>query len=124
MTFILATATVFAILALYVGYEIWSAHKSIERLLQEKAELEQKQRQQAVKIQTQKAEIKNAQIKQKNQEATIRHNAHTIDQQLYDNRWFRDDDFDPQLPSVQPNLSQPSRHDGNQAADSGTQSDL
>lgn len=116
-------ATVILTLVAFVAYKLWSANREIERMLKTNAELEQTKRAQAVTIQTQNAEIKNAQIQRKNSQSVQRSNASTIDQQLHAHGWFRAEDDSHGVRGVQPDLSKPCRHGGDQAADTCPQSD-
>ncbi|MGX2948575.1 DUF2681 domain-containing protein [Frederiksenia canicola] len=123
MTSLLAIISAIVVIVAVVAYKLWSANREIERVLRVNADLEQTNQQQKAEIQTKKAEIKNAQIKQKNHDDVKRSNASNVDQQLQQHGWFRAEDSGHGLPSVQPDLPKPSRHGGDQAADTGSQSD-
>ena len=123
MTSILAIITVIAIVVAFIACKLWSAKKEVERVLKVNTSLEQKNQQQAVEIQTKKAEIKNAQIKQKNQNDVKRSNASSVDQQLHAHNWFREDGSGDGVSGVQSNLSKPSGYGRNETSDSGSQSD-
>ena len=123
MTTTLIIIALIAIITGFVGYKLWSAGREIEQALKVNAELEQKNQQQAVEINTKNTEINNAQIQRKHSQAVQRSNASTVDSQLHTHKWFRTEDSGNGLSGVSQNLSKSSRHDGNEASDSGLQSD-
>ncbi|THA21146.1 DUF2681 domain-containing protein [Histophilus somni] len=123
MTTTLIIIALIAMIAGFIGYKLWSANREVEQILKVNANLEQKNKQQALEIETKKAEIKYAQIKQENTNKASRSNASSIDQQLHQHQWFRDEDGSLGLSGISQNLSKPSRHDGDEASDSGSQSD-
>lgn len=108
---------------LFVWHKINTAQREIEQLFKTKQALEAKVKQQSVEIQTQKAEIKNAQIKRKNDDEVKRSNAPSIDQRLHESGWFRAEDHDNGLSSVRADLSESRGHARDEASDSGSQSD-
>lgn len=85
------------------------------------AALEAEKQQQAVEIQQKNAEVKNAQIQQKHVSETRRIQPSAVDEQLHQHGYFRDD---YRLHGVQPDLSEPCRHVGDETASACTQSDL
>lgn len=105
-----------------VCYQFWLARRTIEQLSKTNASLEQTKQKQAVEIQTKNVEIKNAQIQRKNSQSVKRSNATDVDQQLQQHGWFRAEDSGHGVPSVSPDLPKPSRHGGDQAADTDSQS--
>lgn len=123
MTFALSIVTVVATIIAFAGYKFWAANREIERVLKVNADLKQTNQRQQVEIQTKTAEIKNAQVKQKNHNDVSRINASSVDQQLHTHGWFRAEDSGDRLPSVQSHLSKSNRHGGDEAADTGSQSD-
>lgn len=122
MALVLSFVTVVATIIAFAGYKFWAANREIERVLKVNADLEQTNQRQQVEIQTKTAEIKNAQIKQKNHNDVSRINASSVDQRLHTHGWFRAEDSGHGVPSVSPDLSKPSRHGGDQAADTDSQS--
>ncbi|EFM88696.1 Protein of uncharacterised function (DUF2681) [Actinobacillus pleuropneumoniae] len=85
------------------------------------AALEAEKQQQAVEIQQKNAEVKNAQIQQKHVSETRRIQPSAVDERLYQHGYFRDDH---RLHGVQPDLSEPCRHGGDETPSACTQSDL
>lgn len=85
------------------------------------AALEAEKQQQAVEIQQKNAEVKNAQIQQKHVSETRRIQPSAVDERLHQHGYFRDDH---RLHGVQPNLSEPCRHGGDETPSACTQSDL
>lgn len=100
---------------LYKGWELKKERAKNARLEAEKAEKE-------AKIQQQKAEVKNAKTQQKHTQNTARISSHAVDEQLHQHGYFRDDGYG--MHSVPPAVSKPSGHGGDQASDTGSQSDL
>lgn len=123
MVSVLSIVTVVTAIIAFVAYKFWTAKREIERVLKVNASLEQTKQKQAVEIQTKNVEIKNAKIQRKNSQSVKRSNASSVDQQLQQHDWFRAEDSGHGVPSVQPDLPKPSRHGGDQAADTGSQSD-
>ncbi|WP_341535816.1 DUF2681 domain-containing protein [Glaesserella parasuis] len=93
----------------------------VEKAEERNRKLQAENQQQASKIQAQKTEIKNAQIKQKNHDDVKRSNASVVDQQLHAHGYFRDDD---RLHGIRADLPKSSGYDGDEASSASTQSDL
>ena len=123
MTTALIIIALIAIITGFVGYKLWSAGREIERVLKVNASLEQENQQQKAEIAAKKVEVKHASISRHNHETVARSDAISVDGQLHTHNWFRAKDSGNGLSGVSQNLSKPSRHDGNETSDSGSQSD-
>lgn len=110
-------------LAGYAYMQFCKASREIDRLYQAVSRLESENAKQAAEIQRKNAEVKNAKIQQKHTENVRRVSTDTVDEQLHQHGWFRDTDHHHGLHGVSADLSKPSRHSGDQAADTGAQSD-
>ena len=100
--------------ALFKGWQLKQERKKTVALEAEK-------QQQAVEIQQKNAEVKNAQIQQKHVSETHRIQPSAVDERLHQHGYFRDDH---RLHGVQPDLSEPCRHGGDETPSACTQSDL
>lgn len=107
-----------------MAYKVRQANQTIEKMFDTQAKLTAENQQQTVEIQTKKAEIKNAQIKRKNDDEVKRSNVASVDQQLHDYGWFRAEDHDNGLSGVRADLRQSSGHDRDETSDTGSQSDI
>ncbi|QIW15839.1 hypothetical protein A4G20_05590 [Pasteurellaceae bacterium RH1A] len=126
MSYIIILACFGGIVLGLTGYwKLKQAQAEIEALFKERQELNQKIAQQAGEIIAKSAEVKHAQIRQKYQAGIMPASSHHIDEQLQQQGWFRDAPArgGVGLSGLQPHLSKPSRHGGDQAADSDSQSD-
>ncbi|AKO31582.1 hypothetical protein RZ60_00755 [[Haemophilus] ducreyi] len=107
----------------------WQTHKSevqAFKLAQKNAKLEAEKQAQTMVIKTQEKVIKNAKIKQKNEDSTRRISRSDVDEQLHQHNWFRDDGHDCYhgVRDVQSDLSKSCGHGGNETASTCSQSDL
>lgn len=123
MTQILALALLIACVVGFGLFKWWQVKRTIEQVLKTNAELTDVNKQQTVKIQTQQAEISNAQIQRKHSQAVQRSSIAAVDNQLHQHGWFRDDGCGVRVSGVPKNLSKSLRHDGDQASDTDSQSD-
>ncbi|WP_053067772.1 DUF2681 domain-containing protein [Muribacter muris] len=123
MTLIISVVAGVVILFGVMAYKVRQANQTIEKMFDTQAKLTAQNQQQAVEIQTKKAEIKNAQIKRKNDDEVKRSNAPSVDQRLHDHGWFRAEDNDNGLSGVRADLRQSRGHDRDETSDTGSQSD-
>lgn len=114
---IISFAAVVGTLLAYVLYKGWELKKERAK----NARLEAEKAQKEAKIQQQKVEVKNAQIQQKHVSETRRIQPDDVDERLHQHGYFRDDH---RLHGVQPDLSEPCGHNGNETPSACTQSDL
>lgn len=116
--------TVIVAFVSFFAFKYWQAKRAIEAVLKTNATLEQKARTQAGEIQQQKAELNNAQIKQKHTNTVLRGADGTIDEQLHQHGWFRDKASGNGVSGIQSDLSESQGHSGNEATGSDSQSDV
>lgn len=124
LTIIAGFVASFAVVASYTYYQSRRAKNEIERLLNTVNRLEAEKKQQAVEIQRKNAEANNAKTQQKHVQSAARISPTDVDEQLYQHGWFRDADHHHGLHGVPPAVSKQSGHGGDQASDTGSQSDL
>lgn len=124
MISLFSLATVIAVLICFCWFKYWQATRTIEKVLKTNATLEHTVRTQAGEIKQHKAELNNVQIKQKHTDTVLRGADGTIDEQLHQHGWFRDEASGNRLSGVQSDLSKSQGHDGNEATDSNSQSDV
>lgn len=114
---IISFAAVVGSLLAYILYKGWELKKERAK----NARLEAEKAQKEAKFQHKNAEVKNAQIQQKHVSETRRIQPDDVDERLHQHGYFRDDH---RLHSVQPDLSEPCRHAGDETPSACTQSDL
>lgn len=123
MSLILSISGALIILFGVMAYLVRRANHKAAQLQQTAEKLQHQIKQQAVEIQQKTAEVKNANISRKHSEKVTRSSTRAVDDQLHANGWFRETDHHG-LHGVSADLPKPSRHSGDQAADTGAQSDL
>lgn len=110
----------FGALLLWGKLRLMQANRELDQLFKINADLQAENAKQKAKIITQQQEVTNAKIKRINEENT-RRNAGTVDDQLHERGYFRNDNG---VSGVQSDLSKPCGHSGDETADSCSQSDL
>lgn len=106
----------------FVWFKLCKASREIDRLFRTNASLESQVLRQKAEIQRKERELKNAQTKRKNDEMVKPMPAAAVDDQLHAKGYLRDDSVG--LSGVQPDLSKPCGHDGNETSGACSQSDL
>lgn len=114
---IISFAAVVGSLLAYILYKGWELKKERAK----NARLEAEKAQKEAKFQQKNAEVKNAKTQQKHTQNTARISSHAVDERLHQHGYFRDDH---RLHGVQPDLSEPCRHGGDETPSACTQSDL
>lgn len=115
---IISFAAVVGTLLAYILYKGWELKKERAK----NARLEAEKAQKEAKIQQQKVEVKNAKTQQKHTQNTARISSNAVDMQLHQHGYFRDDGHG--LHGVSSAVSKQGGYSGDQASDTGSQSDL